>query len=229
MSRSRGMHAVALLTAALGLGGGCSAKEPPPGDSARADTAPVVAASLPDTAPPAGAPPESAVSPGTAPVPGAERTPPAGAPARPVPPARATSAAPQAPADTVRGIVAEVGSQPMTSIVVRPSGGRSVPIVGPLAAEIRRAAGAEVWVSGSRGPAGLDAARYAVRSVDGQVAIDGTLAADGNGLVLVTPSGRRAIARPPAALRGMIGARVWLVGALDGPIASYGVLREPPQ
>lgn len=229
MSRSRGLHAVALLTAGLGLGGGCSVKEPPPGDSARADTAPVVAAPLPDTPAAAAAPPESAVRPGAAPTRDADRTPPAGAPARPVPQAPATSAAPQSPVDTLRGIVAVVGSQPMTSVVVRPPAGRSVAIIGPLAMEIRRAAGAEVWVSGARGPAGLEAARYAIRSVDGQVAVDGTLATDGNGLVLVTPSGRRAIARPPAALRGMIGARVWLVGALDGPIASYGVLREPPK
>lgn len=130
--------------------------------------------------------------------------------------------------DTLRGIVAEVGSVPVTSIVIRPAGGRSVPIIGNLAREIGRAAGAEVWVSGRRTPAGLEADRYAVRTVDGEAATDGTLARDGDRLVLVTPSGRRPIARPPAALQGMIGARVWLVGALDGSITSYGVLRDAP-
>lgn len=100
-------------------------------------------------------------------------------------------------------------------------------ITGPLAAEIGRAAGAEVWVSGTRAAAELEAARYQIRTVDGEPAVDGTLASDGGQLVLVTPGGRRAIARPPQALRGMVGARVWLVGSLDGTIASYGVLREP--
>lgn len=136
--------------------------------------------------------------------------------------------APPAAADTVRGIVAETGALPVTSIVVRPAGGRSVTILGPLAREIGRAAGAELWVSGRRTPAGLAAEAYAVRTVDGEAAVDGMVARDGDRLVLVTPAGRRPIARPPAALQGMIGARVWLVGALDGSITSYGVLRDAP-
>jgi hypothetical protein len=130
-------------------------------------------------------------------------------------------------ADTVRGIVSEVGSFPMTSVVVRPAGGAVVTITGDLAREIARAGGAEVWVSGLRGAQGLEARSYAVRTVDGAAAADGVLARDGERLVLVTPAGSRPIARPLQAFRGMIGARVWLVGPLDGTITSYGVLREP--
>lgn len=163
---------------------------------------------------------------------------PAGA-ARPAAPAPApasggrttpATASPAEPAqeDTVRGIVAEVGSVPITSIVVRPAGGRSVTLLGSLAKEIGRAAGAEVWVSGHRTPEGLHAMRYAVRSVDGEPAVDGVLASEDGGLVLVTAGGRRRIVRPPEALRGMVGARVWLVGPIEGGITSYGVLREAP-
>jgi hypothetical protein len=130
--------------------------------------------------------------------------------------------------DTVRGIVAEVGSVPITSIVVRPAGGRSVTLLGSLAKEIGRAAGAEVWVSGHRTQEGLHAMRYAVRSVDGEPAVDGVLASEDGGLVLVTAGGRRRIVRPPQALRGMVGARVWLVGPIEGGITSYGVLRDAP-
>ncbi|MBA3889426.1 MAG: hypothetical protein H0X64_02750 [Gemmatimonadaceae bacterium] len=115
----------------------------------------------------------------------------------------------------------------MTSIVVRPASGGAVTITGPLAREIARAAGADLWVSGVRGQPGLEARAYAVRSVDGEPAVDGVLARDGDRIVLVTPAGRRTITQPLQALRGMIGARVWLVGPLDGTIASYGVLREP--
>ncbi len=115
----------------------------------------------------------------------------------------------------------------MTSTVIRPAAGRAVTITGALAREIRRAAGADVWVAGKRSEAGFDVVRYAVRSVDGERAIDGILAAEKDKLVLVNPAGRYPIARPLAAFRDLIGARVWLVGELDGVIQSYGVLREP--
>lgn len=130
-----------------------------------------------------------------------------------------------AAADTVAGIVAEVGSIPVTSIVVRPVNGGPVTLRGALAREIGRAAGAEVRVIGRRTAEGLDAREYLVRTVDGEPALDGILAAEGNALVLVTPTGRIPVPRPPAALRGMIGARVWLVGVPGGSVTSYGVLR----
>lgn len=130
-------------------------------------------------------------------------------------------------ADTVRGIVSEVGSFPMISVVVQPASDGAVTITGALAGEIGRAAGAEVRVSGKRSAHSLEATSYAVRTVDGEAAVDGVLAEDGGRLVLLTGAGRRPIARPLQALRGMIGARVWLVGPLDGTITSYGVLREP--
>lgn len=129
--------------------------------------------------------------------------------------------------DTVRGIVSEVGSRPMTSVVVQPARGGAITITGALAREVARAAGAEVWVWGRRSGQGLDAVAYAVRTVDGEPVLDGVLTRDGDRIVLVTPEGRHPIARPLQAFRGMIGARVWLVGPADGTIASYGVLREP--
>ena len=138
---------------------------------------------------------------------------------RPGPAARVTAP------DTVRGIVSVAGSFPMTSVVVRPAGARAVTVTGPLAAEIARADGADVWVRGTRTAAGLEASAYVVRAVDGRPVADGVIAREGEGLVLVTGGGRRAIARPLEALRGMIGARVWLAGPLDGTIESYGILR----
>lgn len=142
-----------------------------------------------------------------------------------------TSARPANPAsvalDTIRGVVAEVGSQPMTSVIVQQGAGRAVTIRGELAREIARAAGAEVWVRGRRDQQALEATAYAVRRVDGEPALDGILAREGDRVVLVTPTGRHPIARPLQAFRGMIGARVWLVGPVDGTISSYGVLRDP--
>jgi hypothetical protein len=242
MERHR-IRAGTLALLALGLAvGACRRPERAAADSAGAVADSVAAANavLPDTAlavrdttvvatdvPGSGAA-------GTAPARAGAR--PAGAtrPAAPAPAPGGRTAPPATPAaepaqeDTVRGIVAEVGSVPITSIVVRPAGGRSVTMLGSLAKEIGRAAGAEVWVSGHRTPEGLHAMRYAVRAVDGEPAVDGVLASEDGGLVLVTAGGRRRIVRPPQALRGMVGARVWLVGPIDGGITSYGVLREAP-
>ena len=230
-----------LALLALGLAvGACRRPERAAADSAgtAADSIAAANAVLPETAL---AVRDTTVVATDLPRPGEPGTAPAGArpagTARPVAPAASAggrtapvTAPPAEPAqeDTVRGIVAETGSVPITSIVVRPAGGRSVTILGSLAPEIGRAAGAEVWVSGHRTAEGLHAMRYAVRSVDGEPAVDGVLASEDGGLVLVTTGGRRRIVRPPQALRGMIGARVWLVGPIEGGITSYGVLREAP-
>jgi hypothetical protein len=151
----------------------------------------------------------------------ADRTPstPAPPPVRRPPPA--------AEADTARGIAAVVGAVPITQVVLRPPGGRSITLTGPLAREIGVASGADVWVSGRRIDARtFEVASYAVRSVDGVTAITGTLVADGDRLVLVADDGRRhPIARPPAPLRAHVGARVWITGDLGTTINAYGVLR----
>lgn len=212
------MPAALLALAIGGVTAACGGSGPAPDTAIGSAAAPGagIAPASPDTSPGPALPTTGtnpgAVSPRT--TPGA-----AGAAADP----RPVIVAP----DTVRGVVSEVGSQPMTSVVVQPAAGGAVTIRGSLAREIARAAGAEVWVAGTRDARVLEAAAYAVRRVDGEAAVDGVLARDGDRLVLVTPAGRHPIARPLQAFRGMIGARVWLVGPLDGTITSYGVLREP--
>jgi len=132
--------------------------------------------------------------------------------------------------DSARGIAAVVGSSPITSVVVRPTNGRAVTVTGPLAREIGVASGAEVSVRGRRAADGsLVATSYVVRSVDGIPAITGTVATDGDRLVLVTDDGRRhPIARPPAPLRQHVGARVCVTGDPASTIGSFGVLRPAP-
>jgi hypothetical protein len=142
-------------------------------------------------------------------------------------PAKAPPTQQSATMDTARGIVAVVGSIPMTRVVVRPPRGPALAISGSLADEIGRASGAEVWVSGRRvDDRTLEVTRYAVRTVDGVAAVSGALAVEGDRLVLVTEGGRRlAIAHPPSPLRDQVGARVWISGDLGGTINAYGVLR----
>ena len=103
-------------------------------------------------------------------------------------------------------------------------------LLGAQATLVGRASGAEVWVSGARNERGaLTVERFSVRTVDGIGATDGTLAADGDRLVLVTPDGQRhPIAHPPDALRRHVGGRVWISGDLNqGPVA-FGIIQEKP-
>jgi hypothetical protein len=192
------------------------------GDDDRPDTAGLAAAGDTVTPPAPESSAGAAVGGGRAPSP-PPRGPSSSRPATPPP----TTTPPTATSDTARGIVAVVGAVPITEVVLRPAAGRPITLSGPLAKEIGVASGADVWVRGRRVDARtIDVESYAVRSVDGVTAITGTLAADGDRLVLVTDDGRRhPIARPPAPLREHVGARVWITGDLGSAINAYGVLR----
>lgn len=128
--------------------------------------------------------------------------------------------------DTLRGKPAVVGSMPFTQVVLRPAAGGAVTITGPLAREIGRASGADVWVRGTRNERGFEASDYRVRTVDGVAALDGVLVVDGENTYLRLADGsRRALRAAPAALRAEAGARVWVTGGLDQPVAAFGILR----
>jgi len=148
-------------------------------------------------------------------------------PATPVtPPPRATTD----DADTVRGIAAVVGTSMDSRVIVKPRvGGPSVTLAGELAADIGRVSGADVWVSGVRTGetrAQMTVRRFAVRSVDGAPALDGTLQDRTGDLVLVTSDGREhVVANAPEALRRQVGARVWITGSLSTGAVTFGVIR----
>lgn len=137
---------------------------------------------------------------------------------------------PTAGSDTLRGIIAIVGTEHEKQVIIRPPGARAVTLTGPRALVVGRTSGADVWVAGTRGDRNsLEVTRFAVRTVDGIAAIDGTLADDGGRLVLVTPDGQRhSVANPPEALRRHVGARVWISGNLNQGPVSYGIIQERP-
>ena len=144
------------------------------------------------------------------------------------PPPSAGTPASTSGSDTARGRVAVVGSTPITQVVLRPPTGQSITLTGALAAEIRQASGADVWVRGRRvNERTFDVSGYAVRTVDGVAAVTGTLTTDGDRLVLVDDAGRRhVVANPPASLREHAGARVWISGDLSTGLSAYGILRR---
>jgi hypothetical protein len=180
--------------------------------------------SVPDTG--AGARADSAVAP-----PKTSGSQPSGAgPTKSAPASPAPASPSPASSDTVRGIVAVVGTEHEKQVIVRPPGARAITLTGPQALLVGRTAGADVWVAGTRGERNaLAVTRFAVRTVDGIAAVDGTLTDDGGRLVLATPEGQRhAVANPPEALRQHVGARVWISGNLSqGPVA-YGIIQDKP-
>ena len=145
-------------------------------------------------------------------------------------PGGGASEAPAA-ADTLRGTVDVVGSEPATSIVLRMDGGsRDVTLLGDRAV-LGPLVGIEVAVWGAlERPGAFRVERVEVRASGGVPAVDGVLARQGAGWVLVTHDGRRLpVARLPASLEGMEGARVWLAGPLDRTPDSSGLITEPPR
>jgi hypothetical protein len=174
-----------------------------------------------------------AASPASTPIPAPVDTPPARprdarVPATTSPTSGAPAAgAPSAAFDTVRGIVAVVGSEPMTQTVVRPAdGARSVTVTGDAATGLRTLSGADVVVRGARtGPRELRVASFAVRTVDGVAAADGVLERVGERFSLRLADGtRRPVVRPSPALVAYLGSRVWVTGPADVEPQAFGLI-----
>lgn len=144
----------------------------------------------------------------------------------------AAATAGESTADSVRGVVERVGSDPTSRLVVRGVDG-SVCALHLTASPSLEGLEVTLWgrrdlVSATMLPGvacTLAVARYAVRAVDGIVAVDGALRADGASYALETADGvRRPLRDVPSTLRAHVGARIYWAGPLDQPPAAYGVL-----
>ena len=141
-----------------------------------------------------------------------------------------TSAPARTQSDSVRGTIAVTGALPLASVVLRPSdGGAQLTLVGASTDILRRLGGLEIAARGSRqGRARFVVQDFVVRSAAGRPVVEGRLAREGGRHALVLADGsRRSVADLPAALRDKVGARVYLVGRLDGDIEGFGVIDEP--
>jgi hypothetical protein len=106
-----------------------------------------------------------------------------------------------------------------------------VVIVGDYEPEIARAAGAELWVTGTPtssdyGPA-LQVSEYRILSMDGEVPVVGVLAEDEAGFFIQKDDGSTVRLDVSDRLAGELGAKIWVVlGADRVTVSRYGILRD---
>lgn len=127
--------------------------------------------------------------------------------------------------ETLRGRTAVVGSAPMNvSVSLQAEDGRSVTLVGPLAAELGRLAGAELEVEGRVSGAELEPTAYRVLAVDGGPVWMGTVeAAPGGGLQLRLEDGTSIrLGGGTQALRP--GQKVWVQGPGQVQVQTFGII-----
>jgi hypothetical protein len=126
-----------------------------------------------------------------------------------------------------RVVAGGLADAPVTSLQVEGRG--PVTLAGPLEPELRRLGGATVSVAGAPSPPNAFAvSRYEIVLVDGVKPAVGTLMSR-DGSVWLAGTDTMKLAAVPEALRGKVGAKVWIVGRRTGTdltVQSYGIIRE---
>ncbi|HUG40632.1 MAG TPA: hypothetical protein VMM12_09110 [Longimicrobiales bacterium] len=127
--------------------------------------------------------------------------------------------------DTLRGVVAITGADPLTQVVLRPAGGAPVTLTGPIADSLRGAVGLVVVVAGRRDGSALEPRTFRVAGLDDLPAADGRLEIEAGAAILVTADGER-LRYPgaPEALRRLAGRHVWIAGEPGREPQQWGVL-----
>ena len=127
--------------------------------------------------------------------------------------------------DSLTGIVAVTGTAFEQHLVLR-SGDSATRLSAAItdSAAMSRMGGVEVLVIGRRAPNLFRVERFTAVNVAGSPVVDGFVRLDGSRLVLETTHGPIPLGNPPSALRGMIGARIWIGGPLDKGPNTYGVI-----
>jgi hypothetical protein len=126
----------------------------------------------------------------------------------------------------MRGIVSLTGTSFDQKLMLRRTD--AVPLVTSDAdtSTLKAIAGVEILAHGKHGEAGFAVDSFTVLAVDGQMVADGILEEDQGRLFLRTAKGRQTLGNPPAQLRSMVGARVWIGGPLATGPNTYGVIAQ---
>lgn len=128
-------------------------------------------------------------------------------------------------ADSLTGIVSITGTSFERQIVLR-SGTTTTLLsaAAPDSAALSRLGGIEVLVVGRKSGTHFSVERFTVLSVAGSPVVDGVVKNDGGRVIVETAHGALQVGNPPAGLRALNGARVWIGGPLATGPNSYGVI-----
>lgn len=127
--------------------------------------------------------------------------------------------------DSATGIVSVNGTSFEHHLVLR-TGNMAVKLaVTPSdSVALTNLAGVETRVRGRSDDGVMHVQSFTALSVDGKPVVDGIIVDQSGKLFLKTSSGLRAMGNPPAKLREMVSARVWVGGPMETGPNNYGVI-----
>ncbi len=127
--------------------------------------------------------------------------------------------------DSVSGVVSVNGTSFDHHLVLRANDKVIALSVSPAdSVALTNVAGVEVLVRGDLDGSTMRVTSFTAMRVGGAPVVDGVLVNNAGQLYLKTSSGMRLVGNPPAKLREMISARVWIGGPLDTGPNNYGVI-----
>ncbi len=139
---------------------------------------------------------------------------------------RAVQTAPLAAAqDSMRGIVSITGTSFEQSVMLRTDKGTiALGVNAADSAALSRMGGIDVRVFGTRELNRFRVTSFRAMTVSGAAVVDGFVRDDDGKLSIETPEGRLALGNPPAPLRNLVGARVWVGGPLATGPNQFGLI-----
>jgi hypothetical protein len=127
--------------------------------------------------------------------------------------------------DSLRGIVSITGSSFAQAVMLR-TGNSTVGLAlnASDSAALSRMGGIDVALFGTREPNRFRVRSFRAMAVSGAPVVDGVLREADGKLWIYTSEGAIALGNPPAQLRNLIGARVWIGGPLATGPNQFGVI-----
>jgi hypothetical protein len=128
-------------------------------------------------------------------------------------------------ADSLTGIVSITGTSFEQQLVLRSGNTATLLSAAPSdSAALSRLGGVEVLIVGRRDRNHLSVEHFTALSVAGVPVVDGVVRNYGDRIVLETTRGPLPLGNPPAGLRALTGARVWIGGPLNTGPNTYGMI-----
>jgi hypothetical protein len=142
--------------------------------------------------------------------------------------------APRPGESATRGVIRVVGSAPVNvQVVLQPSDGGSIRLVGALREELMWLAGMAVAGAGARRPSPdplasgeIEVTSYRIVAVDGEPVVMGEIVAAGTGRATLRTAAGEEVTLDPAPSSLRVGQKVWVQGPRHIAVQGFGVIRE---